>query len=506
MAACAALLAAVPAQAHPLGNFTINHLAKVSINSHGLSVRYIVDMAEIPTFQIMAERGIQGDQTSARLGQWGLEEAGVVKAGLRILADGRRLQLTANTPVVSTRPGAGGLPTLYFVDTLRATFLSSVPPHTVQIVDNNYAERIGWKDIVIAPHGEPTKELRAYPNALLGSPRSVKGVRLTLDPDARIIAETTLSAQAPAPAGSVSVVRSNLLSDMLAKGSSNMAVVLLTFLIAIGLGALHALEPGHGKTLLAVSLVGARATPKQALILALALTLAHTAGVLALGVALLALAQFIVPESVYPWIALGSGALVVGLGASALARHIKLRRGFAHAHERGLDDHDGHSYDHDRQSRGHTHDHKWIPTPGNAPLSFRSVVLVAMTGNIAPCPAALVVLLAALALHRVAYGLLVVVAFSIGLAAVLTALGIVVVRGASWLSNRRGFDRLTRYGPLVTATIISLVGVVMVAKAATSVAQTSAWTVATLLILAIAGYALAPGHAHAPAKTQQEAT
>jgi nickel/cobalt transporter (NicO) family protein len=276
-----------------------------------------------------------------------------------------------------------------------------------------------------------------------------------------------------------------LLSDMLAKGATSPLLVLLTLLIAAGLGALHALEPGHGKTLLAVSLVGARATPKQALVLAAALTLAHTAGVLALGLVLLALAQWIVPENVYPWISLVSGAFVAVLGAFALSRYVKARRGAAHVHAHSAED--GHTH-----GDGHSHE-----LPGNAPLSFRSVVLIAMSGNVAPCPAALVVLLTALTLHQVGYGLLVVIAFSVGLAAVLTGLGVAVVHGASWLSNRRGFERVTRYGPLVTAAIICIIGAVMLGNASATVLQAPVLPVTLLALAAIAGYAFAPGHTHA---------
>jgi len=108
-------------------------------------------------------------------------------------------------------------------------------------------------------------------------------------------------------------------------------------------------------------------------------------------------------------------------------------------------------------------------------------------------------LLTALALHRGGYGLLVVVAFSIGLAGVLTTLGILVVRGASWLSHRRGFERITACSPLATAFIIAAIGVVMVTRAAASIALVPLWGVAALVIIAIAGYALAPGHSHAAA-------
>jgi nickel/cobalt exporter len=448
---------AQPAVAHPLGNFTINHLAKVRVESHSVSIRYIVDMAEIPTFQVMAVQPIT---------RWGRDEVRVIENGLTVVADGKPLTLVAADPRVSTRKGAGGLPTLYFVDEFRAN-TGPAPPHTLSIADDTYAGRIGWKDIVVAPDAEPTNELRSYPSALLGSPRSITAVTVDIGPNGSIDARSATSEALTAPAGTASQVRSNYLSDMLARGVSNPLVVLLTCLIAIGLGALHALEPGHGKTLLAVSLVGSRATMKQAFVLASALTIAHTAGVFALGVLLMTLAHWIVPESVYPWMTLFSGVLIAGLGASALAR-------LNHSH--------GHS---------HAHDHN-----PSSPVTFRSAVLIAMSGNIAPCPAALVVLLAALALHQVAYGMLVVVAFSVGLAAVLTALGFAVVRGAAWLSQRRGFDRFARIGPLVTATAISLIGGIMLSKAAAALFQVPGLLVGALVLAAIAGYAMSPHHSH----------
>jgi ABC-type nickel/cobalt efflux system permease component RcnA len=152
----------------------------------------------------------------------------------------------------------------------------------------------------------------------------------------------------------------------------------------------------------------------------------------------------------------------------------------------------GHGHGHEH---GHEHHHH-VPA-GSAPLSFGSVVLVAMTGNIAPCPAALVVLLAALALHQLGYGLLVIVSFSIGLAAVLTGLGIALVRGAAWLSDKPGLEKAIQYGPLVSAAIIATIGAVMLGQsAAASSLHAPAGLVALLVLAAIAGFAFSPGHVH----------
>src|ERR1700730_6026253 len=335
---------------------------------------------------------------------------------------------------------------------------------------------------------EPTDELRHYPNALLGSPRGVTSIAAVVT-KAGLRAASSATASVAIASPSASQIRSNALSDMLARGSANPWIVLLTLLAAVGLGALHAAEPGHGKTLLAVSLVGARATPRQALFLAVGLTIAHTAGVIVLGGLLLVAARWVVPEAIYPWITIVSGAAVAILGAGALARFIRARRGAAYGHGG------------DRHSHGHTHDHDHAhdrALPGDQALSFRGVMLVAMSGNIAPCPAALVVLLAALALHEVAYGIAVVVAFSVGLAGVLTGLGIALVRGAAWISRRPAFDTVTAYAPLVSAGVISVIGAVMLGQgAAASGLGAPPVTVAVLALTAIVAFAFSPGHVHA---------
>jgi nickel/cobalt transporter (NicO) family protein len=306
----------------------------------------------------------------------------------------------------------------------------------------------------------------------------------------------------PENAPVTSQARSNTLSDMLARGVHNPLWVVITLVVAIGLGALHALEPGHGKTLLAVSLVGARATSAQALQLAFALTLAHTAGVLALGIILVFAAGWIVPERIYPWITLLSGAVVAFMAASALERTVRKNRGAQHDHVGLAHSHESstryphpttgnHSHGHDH---GHQHDHALLD--GQA-LSFRKVVLLAMSGNIAPCPAALVVLLAALTLHEITYGLVVIVAFSLGLALVLTALGIGLVRSAAWIATRPHFDKLTAHAPLASACIIAVIGSLMLAQGAGATLQTPPVLVALLTLVAIASFAFAPGHTHA---------
>ncbi len=490
----------LPAQAHPLGNFTSNHLTRIAVQPNAIDVHYVLDDAEIPTFSLLRSLDAHGKPSQTALNAWAVQHAKDIAGDLVLTAGARPAALTFSGAHVQLRPGAAGLSILYFT----ADYTASRPPGALRIEysDNTLLGRIGWKDVVVLPQREPTQELRMYPDALIGSPRDRTAVALTVAADGAV---TVADATAAPLFGVASAARMNDLSDVLARNLSDPLVLLGALLLAVGLGALHALEPGHGKTLLAISLVGARATVPQAMILASALTIAHTIGVLAFGVIVLTLAQYIVPEALYPWIALLSGVFVAFLGARALLREIDRRRS-RHDHGDHAHDHShshGHDHHHHHDDGGfseavHAHSHL---IPGTAPISFRSAVIAASTGNVAPCPAALVVLLAAIATHRVGWGLVLIVAFSIGLALTLTLLGVAVVRGAAWLTRRPQFDRFARYAPLVTGGAISIIGSVMIGEGL--VAQgvvPSPVPIAALTIAAIAAFILVRSQPHPPLK------
>jgi nickel/cobalt transporter (NicO) family protein len=508
-----AVLASVrPAAAHPLGNFTVNHLSRITAERGAVHVRYVLDLAEIPAFVLERSLDAHGTPSQTVLDRWAADHAKAVAPQLALSIDGRPAALTPIASSVRPRPGAGGLPTLY----VTATYAAPLAPgaHRIAYRDETEPGRLGWKDVVAGTAHEPTGELTSYPNALAGSPRARTALAATIDPAGSIVADAAVTAALAGDAPpSAPLARSNALSDALAKGASDPLVVFGALLLAVALGALHALEPGHGKTLLAVSLVGARATPRQALILAGALTVAHTAGVLALGVVLLLAAAWIVPEQIYPWITLGSGIFVTVLGARAVAREVRSRLPFAHAHAHAHPQAQPHAHDHVHAPGEHhhhvhdeAHEHAHLDDvehaqahaiPGTAPLTFRTAVLAAASGNVAPCPAALVVLLAAMGLHRVGYGIVLIVAFSIGLAAVLTVLGIAVVRSAAWLVARPRFDKAARFAPLVTSVVIATVGAVMIGQGfAAQGAGVPVPLTAALVLAAVGGYALA-WHQHA---------
>jgi ABC-type nickel/cobalt efflux system permease component RcnA len=237
-------------------------------------------------------------------------------------------------------------------------------------------------------------------------------------------------------------------------------VVLAALLVAASLGAFHALEPGHGKTMVAAYLVGSRGTAWHALILGLTVTATHTAGVYLLGAVTLYASRYVVPEQLYPWLGALSGVVVAGLGVTLLFRRRHAAHDHAHPH------HHGHRHgDHDHGHGDHEHEPGYRPGP-DGPVGLGALLTLGVTGGMVPCPAALVVLLSAIALGRVGFGLLLIVAFSAGLAAVLVAIGLLMVGARRFITGLPGEGRLvTRWLPLTSGAVITLTGVAIILQA-----------------------------------------
>jgi nickel/cobalt transporter (NicO) family protein len=238
------------------------------------------------------------------------------------------------------------------------------------------------------------------------------------------------------------------LSAAFSDAAAGDGVLVFLLLAAFGWGALHALSPGHGKAMVAAYLVGTRGTAREAVALGGIVTVTHTIGVFALGLVTLALSAYVLPEQLYPWLNLASGLLVVLVGLAVLRARIRGRR-VAHDHH---PDHHHHPHD-------HHHDHG---------SSSRELLAMGASAGLIPCPSALVVLLAAIAQAQVALGLALIVAFSAGLAATLTVLGLAVV-WAGGLAGRIALPPRARAMatalPAVSAVIIVVVGAVLTAQA-----------------------------------------
>jgi nickel/cobalt transporter (NicO) family protein len=417
LGAFAALAVPAAASAHPLGNFTVNRFSRVEVAGPRVYVHYVLDLAEIPTFQAGA---IDARSFARRLAR-----------GARLTVNGGRMRLVPVEWALVHPAGAGGLKTTRFEAILRGPKLAALGAVTYR--DANYADRIGWKEIVVGRGQSRSHELRAYPKNQLSSPLDLTQVRTSLVPgsDPGTRPHVTRGATLRAP----DRVADSGFASLVARDHAGLWVILASLAAALFWGAAHALSPGHGKTIITAYLVGQRGTPRHAALLGLIVTVTHTVGVFALGIVTLALSRFIVPDQLYPWLNLVSGMLVVGIGASVLRARWRHRR--AHHHH-------------------HHHEHE---------LSGRSLLAVGVSGGLLPCPSALVVLLAAISLHRIGFGLLLIVAFSAGLALTITGIGLVAVLA------RSAFKRLSFEGrglsllPAVSALVILAAGVAMTVHA-----------------------------------------
>ncbi len=215
--------------------------------------------------------------------------------------------------------------------------------------------------------------------------------------------------------------------------------------------------------MVAAYLVGPRGRPRHAFALGAMVTVTHTAGVFALGAITLALSEFVLPETLYPWLNLVSGLLVVVIGATVLRGHLRRRRAHAHAHHHHHDAHDHplHVHGHDHHGDGHDHAHSHLPQePG-----MRGLLAMGAAAGLIPCPSALVVLLGAVAQGQIALGMLLIVAFSVGLAATLTALGLAVVLASRALRHVNVPNGLVTALPAASALLIVGVGCVLTINA-----------------------------------------
>jgi ABC-type nickel/cobalt efflux system permease component RcnA len=260
------------------------------------------------------------------------------------------------------------------------------------------------------------------------------------------------------------------LLEALRQAEAGPGVIAAALVAAAAWGAGHALTPGHGKALAAAYLVGSRSTPVHALILGLTVTATHTLGVFALGLVALFASRYVLPEQLTPWLELLSGAIVVVLGAALLVARTRrlVATGEAHHHhDHGHSPQHGHSHGPDHShghGRGHAHGghhHLHAPVPSRdagAPVSRSALLGLGVSGGLVPCPAALVLLLAAVSVDRTAFGMALVLAFSAGLAGVLTAVGLLFVKGSALAQRLPRTPAAARYLPVASALLILALG------------------------------------------------
>lgn len=464
----ALLLTLLPtiAAAHPLGNFTVNAYSRIEPGPEQVQIFYVLDMAEIAAFQEIAGRiDRDGDTVTseAELAAYTPQLVEELRANLVLSADGIVLPLRAENPQLSFPEGQGGLLTLR----LNVLFVADLPSSkswSLNYRDDNYADRLGWREIVAqaaagatllasdVPSTDESDELRNYPQGMLSNPLSLRSASLRFAPAAGAQPAPVASVVAPTPPQRDPII--DTLTGLMRAELSPLSLV-LALAIAFGLGAFHALSPGHGKTIVGAYLVGSRGTTYHAVLLGLTTTITHTIGVFALGLITLFVAQFILPEQLYPWLGLVSGLMVLVIGLALFYGRLRQLRA-----RPGDNDHAG-------LDPTELHDHGF-GSHSHAPAAATSVgglLALGVSGGIVPCPSALIILLGAIALGRVGLGLVLIIAFSLGLAAVLTAIGILLVHARRLFERLPVQGRLLRVLPVGSAFVVTLAGVVITVQA-----------------------------------------
>jgi nickel/cobalt exporter len=548
--------------AHPMGNFSISHYSKIQVGMERVDLLYIIDMAEVPTFQEKPEIDLNnnGEIEVAEKGNYLSKKVDTLTRGLNLEINGVDVSLTKVSDQVDMLPGGLNLPTMkitirYYSD-LTPTALKAT--NSFHFRDNNFPGRVGWKEIVAqpaegvefiessVPAADKSQELTDYPADPTVSPPQDLAAVLTFRVPSRIsglslgekvatLEPLAFSKGAGVNSGeSLASTRSfqqndprtlreqQRLTQFLTSSTLGMNVIILAMVVAFGLGAFHALSPGHGKTIVGAYLVGTRGTAKHAILLGAIVTITHTVGVFVLGLVTLYASKYVLPEKLYPWLGFFSGLAVVVIGFSLfLQRYRNLysysHDGHSHTHDHAHEhvhphqhEHDGghvhdhphphshehahhHASEHDHSHHEHVHTHTHHAHPhdshtheqphGNvhphlththggvththdySNVRFKDLFALGVTGGIVPCPSALVVLLSAISLNRVGLGLLLIVAFSFGLALVLMGIGLLMVYARGFMERFSGQGKLWRTLPVFSSVVVTVLGAAIAIQA-----------------------------------------
>ncbi|MFE1802340.1 nickel transporter [Streptomyces sp. NPDC059517] len=506
--------------AHPLGNFTVNYHTGLRLHPDRVDARVVVDRAEIATLQ---ERADVDDDLDGAVSP--TEARTYAEAGCSTLAD--QLHATVRETLVTWRVVSSGLTYERGEAGLRTSRLTCVyttaadlsRPADISIRTNYPTQRIGWREMTASgdgirvtgtdlPSNSPTGELRHYPRDPAASPLNQRTGRLHTMPGASVEASPVTTA-APGTGWFSKILEktSAVFDSLVGARELTVSIGLLALLLALILGASHAVLPGHGKTIMASYLAGRRGTRRDAVTVGATVTLTHTAGVLVLGLAL-PVTTHLAGETVLTWLGAASGLIVTGIGLWLLTSALRNKPHHGHHHHHGDDHthghHDGHhSHEHHRHDDTSVNDSlRELPPPRRTarPSSGGAVAtlvkktdatstspahhharsrrggLIGMgvAGGLVPSPSALIVLLGAVALGRTAFGVLLVVAYGMGMAATLTLVGLLLVRLREQLeahvkspagSSYRAVRVLTRLGPVATALLVVTVGLGLVVRA-----------------------------------------
>ncbi len=543
--------------AHPLGNFSVNQYSRLEVGTKQIKIRYVLDLAEIPTFQeqMTIDQNKDGRMTEDELEAYVKALTPQVSSNLILILNDKRLQLSANKSNAKVEAGVSDLPTLKIFWDFIAELPSELENINKVIFENkNFSERIGWNEIVVnrenrvqvfnsTAYGSGiTDELKAYPQETLDAPLQEKRAEFFFTTGA--LPENAKPLQnRDGHVTEYIEIQKDKLAELIAVPEVTPTIMLFGLLIAFGLGALHALSPGHGKAIVGAYLVGSRGTFKHALFLGAVVTITHTIGVFALGVITLFASEFVLPEKIMPFLQFVSGLIVFFIGASLFKSRLLNALGYSHnqhvshvhhSHHHGdyyEHHHDHHHSQHQSHLHGHhgyhhhdhhevyrlsehgkhthhemkhfhhqhqpecqltqldhfhdhvhdfssqkqmrkihrlkaspnslifTHTHGGVTHSHSLPeeISLRGLLGIGVSGGLLPCPSALVLMLSAISLGRIGYGLILTIAFSFGLAATLTAVGLIFLYLGKTLgsfSENRAFKLI----PVLSALLITFLG------------------------------------------------
>ncbi len=500
LAVLAAFVLPVAALAHPLGNFTINHYAGIRIEPDRVLLDIVIDQAEIPAFQARQALDLDedGQLSDPELERGRIASCQTLAPDLRLTVDGEPATPRLIAAGLTLPPGSGGLPTLRLVCGFELSFSGPLEQGTeIMFEDGSYRDRLGWREIVVGGSGvtitpkdgelrteTESARLTAYPADQLDAALADERIAVTASPGGATLPAPVIPDATPVDDGSLPPNPTD--EPVLAAGAVpggvageipalfqtadlTPLVLLLSVLTAAALGAGHALTPGHGKTLMAAYLVGTRGTPVHAFGLGLSVSISHTLGILLLALLVIGAQGVLSPDLVVRFAPIVAAVTIVAIGVWMLAAELRRRaavRAAEHAHTAAHDhghehelghDHDDHHAHHDPGEHSHggvRHSH--LPPAGSA-ITWRSLFVLGLAGGIIPSTNALLILLGTIATGRPAFGIVLVVAFGLGMAAVMAGVGLIMIAARGRLDRFAGdstFGRLRAWVPLGAACIV----------------------------------------------------
>ena len=473
-----------------LGNFTVNQFAGLRVSERKIDIRYTVVLGQLPALRELHAADVDGDgvTTEAERDAYARRLAQEAAARFVITENGRPVSVLATSSTTSLPAEQGGFSLRVDIDLVAA--LTASGARAVDFRNDNFPRQFGWQEIAItsapgiaiydadAHSTSLTAGLTETPRELPASgPLSERTARFSFDAGAVPAGSVAIAPRAGMTAASAPAedasgwlrAQARRIVDLIAAPRLDPGVAALALVAAMLLGALHAFAPGHGKTVVGAYLVGSRATARHAAFLGATVTLTHTLGVFALGFATLFASAYVVPERIFPVLGFLSGLVVLGMGVVLVAQRWPAAR---EAMQRTTGTFrraaTGGGYvtgrmQHAHAAAGwHSHGGAWhTHAPPAERVTWRSLLALGVSGGLVPCPSAMVLLLAAVALNKTAFGLALVVAFSAGLALTLTAVGLVFLYARNRLPEGARAARWTRVVPLASATAIVVIGALL---------------------------------------------